>query len=175
MPGNAREMITTAERQHPVRIRIAVPPQGLGEQLGQITAWLDANCGAEGWVMMPSGTRGVLNDALAIYFLDATLASAFVARWCIGYRRRDGGGGVRVRSDSPQPPARAAMHRNALSRSRYVRSRSPPLRCQRDQARLRDPAASAYPEHRAELECHADRPECRWSATTPRPARAAWT
>jgi hypothetical protein len=26
--------------------------------------------------------RGVLNDAVSIYFLDATLAGAFVARWC---------------------------------------------------------------------------------------------
>jgi hypothetical protein len=43
--------------------------------------------------MTPSGTRGVLNDALSIYFADAALANAFVARWCVGreggsYRRR---------------------------------------------------------------------------------------
>src|SRR5205085_1602056 len=36
--------------------------------------------------MTPSGMRGVLNDAVSIYFLDATLASAFVARWCAGSR-----------------------------------------------------------------------------------------
>jgi hypothetical protein len=29
-----------------------------------------------------ASTRGVVKDALAIYFLDATIASAFVARWC---------------------------------------------------------------------------------------------
>jgi len=28
--------------------------------------------------------RGVLNDAISLYFADATLASAFVARWCVG-------------------------------------------------------------------------------------------
>ena len=33
--------------------------------------------------MRPSGTRGVLNDALSLYFADATLARAFVARWCM--------------------------------------------------------------------------------------------
>jgi hypothetical protein len=49
-----------------------------------MTAWVDENCGANGWAMTPSGTRGVLNDALSIYFADATLASAFVARWCVG-------------------------------------------------------------------------------------------
>jgi hypothetical protein len=32
MPGNPREMITVAERRFPVRIRIAVPPQGLGQR-----------------------------------------------------------------------------------------------------------------------------------------------
>ena len=36
--------------------------------------------------MAPAGSRGVVNDALAIYFLDPALANAFVARWCIGYR-----------------------------------------------------------------------------------------
>jgi hypothetical protein len=32
------------------------------------------------------GARGVLNDTLSIYFSDPTLASAFVARWCAGYK-----------------------------------------------------------------------------------------
>jgi hypothetical protein len=44
-----------------------------------MTAWLDENCGADGWAMTPSGTRGMLNDALSIYFGDAAIASAFVA------------------------------------------------------------------------------------------------
>jgi hypothetical protein len=79
MPGNPREMITSAERRFPVRIRVAVPSAGLAHRYAQITAWLDENCGADGWAMTPSGTRGVLNDAISIYFADATLASAFVA------------------------------------------------------------------------------------------------
>jgi hypothetical protein len=41
MPGNPREMITLAERHFPIRIRIAVPPSGLGQRHTQITAWLD--------------------------------------------------------------------------------------------------------------------------------------
>ena len=88
MPGNPRDMITSAERRFPVRIRIGVPPQGLGQRHTQMTAWLDENCGPDGWAVTPSGTRGVLNDALSIYFADATLASAFVARWCAGRRPR---------------------------------------------------------------------------------------
>jgi hypothetical protein len=77
MPGNPREMITIAERRFPVRIRIAVPPGGLAQRYAQLTAWLDENCGADGWVMTSSGMRGVLNDAVSIYFLDTTLAGAF--------------------------------------------------------------------------------------------------
>jgi hypothetical protein len=54
--------------------------RGLGHN--PVIAWLDANCGAEAWAITPSGIRGVVNDALAVYFADVTLASAFVARWC---------------------------------------------------------------------------------------------
>jgi len=71
MPGNPREMITVAERRFPVRIRIAVTPRDLGQRHPQITAWLDEDWGSDGWAIMPSGTRGVLNDALSIYFADA--------------------------------------------------------------------------------------------------------
>jgi len=79
MPGNSREMMTAAERRFPVRIRLGVPSSGFGQRQMVMTAWLDENCGADGWAMTPSGMRGVLNDAVSIYFLDATLASAFVA------------------------------------------------------------------------------------------------
>ena len=70
MPGNPREMITVAERRCPVRIRIAVTPRDLDQRHPQITAG-DENWGSDGWAIMPSGTRGVLNDALSIYFADA--------------------------------------------------------------------------------------------------------
>ena len=75
-----------AERNLPVRIRIAVPPDGFGSQLDQMIAWLDANCGPGFWAMTPSGTSGVVNDALAISFLNVAHAKAFVNRWCIGCR-----------------------------------------------------------------------------------------
>jgi hypothetical protein len=102
MPGQPREMITVAERRFPVRIRIGVPPAGFGQRHGDITAWLDQNCGADGWAMTPSGVRGVLNDAVSIYFLDATLASAFVARWCAGSRIETDGGVFRFATMSPR-------------------------------------------------------------------------
>jgi hypothetical protein len=111
MPGNSRELITMAERRFPVRIRIGEPPSGLGHQHSQMTAWLDENCGADGWVMTPSGMRGVLNDAISIYFLDAALASAFVARWCAGFRPETAGGVFQVRDDARAPRAGTALHR----------------------------------------------------------------
>jgi hypothetical protein len=108
MPGNPHEMIKVAERRFPVRIRVAVPPGGFGQRHSQITAWLDENCGADNWAMTPSGLRGVLNDAVSVYFLDATLASAFVARWCAGYKVDTAEGVFRVRTDEPRRGARRA-------------------------------------------------------------------
>ena len=61
--------------------------------------------------MTPSGTRGMLNDALSIYFADATLASAFVARWCAGYSVETVGGVFQVREDEPMPRVAATPHR----------------------------------------------------------------
>jgi hypothetical protein len=76
-----------------------------------MTAWLDENWGADGWAMTPSGMRGVVNDAVSIYFLDATLASAFVARWCAGYKVETAEGLFRVRADEPTARTAASMHR----------------------------------------------------------------
>src|SRR5919201_1650059 len=101
MAGNARDIIMAAERRFPVRVRIGVPRGGLGERLTQMAAWLDGNCGADGWAMTPSGVRGVLNDAISVYFADATLAGAFVARWCAGGRIEPADGMFQLREDDP--------------------------------------------------------------------------
>ena len=61
--------------------------------------------------MTPSGMRGVLNDAVSLYFADATLASAFVARWCVGSKVETTGGLFRVREDEPAPPIGTGLHR----------------------------------------------------------------
>jgi hypothetical protein len=76
-----------------------------------MTAWLDENCGADGWAMTPSGTRVVRNDAISIYFPDPALAGAFVARWCIGYKVESAEGAFRVREDEPAPRVGAGLHR----------------------------------------------------------------
>ena len=88
-----------------------MPPAGLGNQLTHMQDWLDHNAGADGWAMTPSGERGVLNDAISIHLADATIASAFVARWCIGYRPETEDGVYRIRDDEPKRRVRAANHK----------------------------------------------------------------
>jgi hypothetical protein len=104
-------MITAAERRFPVRVRIGVPPGGFGQRYSQMTGWPDAKRGSDAWAMTPSGMRGVLNDAVSIYFADATLASAFVARWCVGSKNETSGGVLRVRDDEPAPRVGAGLQR----------------------------------------------------------------
>jgi hypothetical protein len=111
MAASSRLMITEAERRFPVRIRIAVPSRGLGERLNQIQELLDQNAGADGWAMTPSGVRGVLNDALSIYLADATIASAFVARWRVGDRAESADGLFRIQEEEPTPRIAAAHHK----------------------------------------------------------------
>jgi hypothetical protein len=53
--------------------------------------------------MTPSGTLGVLNDALSIYFADPAIAGAFVARWCIGFKVETAEAAFRMREDQPAP------------------------------------------------------------------------
>jgi|SRR5580704_7157273 hypothetical protein len=113
MPGNPGRILREAERRFPVRVRIAVPPEGLGRQLAIMHAWLDATCGASGWSSAPAGLTGVLNDAVAFYFYDAAFAHAFVSRFCCGYRpvavNQAVEGAFSMRTDAPAPhPAAVA-------------------------------------------------------------------
>ena len=61
--------------------------------------------------MTPSGTRGVVNDAISLYFADAALAGAFVARWCVAAKVETTGGVFQVREDEPAPRVGAGLHR----------------------------------------------------------------
>src|ERR1700704_4423402 len=110
MAASSKFMITEAERRFPVRIRLAIPTGGLGERLNQMQSWLDQNAGADGWAMTPSGIRGVVNDAVAIHFADATIASAFVARWCVGHRAESLDGPFRIREDEPKRRVGLSAH-----------------------------------------------------------------
>ncbi|HET9848692.1 MAG TPA: hypothetical protein VFR68_09080 [Candidatus Dormibacteraeota bacterium] len=94
-------MIGEAERRFPVRIKVALPAGGFGVRLTEINAWLDENCGADRWAMIPAGLRGVVNDAVAIYFADATIAAGFVSRWCATTKGEVADGAFQMREDKP--------------------------------------------------------------------------
>jgi hypothetical protein len=111
MAASSKLMIVEAERRFPCRIKLAMPSGGFGARLSELHAWLDENCGADGWAMTPAGLRGVLNDAVAIYFRDATLAAAFVSRWCAHSPVETVEGAFRVRADRPRPRVPTEAHR----------------------------------------------------------------
>jgi hypothetical protein len=48
---------------------------------------------------------------VSVYFADATLASAFVTRWCIGYKVATAGGVFEVKENEPAPRVGAGQHR----------------------------------------------------------------
>jgi hypothetical protein len=61
--------------------------------------------------MTPSRMHGVLNEAMLLYFVDATLGSAFVAKWCVGSKVETAGGVFQGREDEPEPRVGAGLHR----------------------------------------------------------------
>jgi hypothetical protein len=78
MPSNLRAIIAEAERRFPLRIIVRVPGSGIGSRYKPMTDWLDENCGINGWATAAAGTRGVMNDAIAVYVSNPTCAVAFV-------------------------------------------------------------------------------------------------
>jgi hypothetical protein len=64
--------------------------------------------------------RAVLNDAISIYFPDASLARAFFARWCAGFKAETAGGVFQVRGDDPVPRVGAALHRIFSTHSVHI-------------------------------------------------------
>jgi hypothetical protein len=104
-------MIAETERHFPCRIKLGTPAGGFGTRLTELHTWFDENCGADGWAITPAGLRGVINDAVAIYFLDATSAAAFVSRWCAGSKVEISDGAFRVSKDQPAQRVLAKPHK----------------------------------------------------------------
>jgi hypothetical protein len=108
MPGNPRAIIAEAEQRFPVRIVIRVPEGGIGTRYMPMTDWLDENCGIRGWSITPAGTRGIANDAVAVYMNGPTCAVAFVARWLTP---GDPPGFYEFRQDEPERRVPAPHHK----------------------------------------------------------------
>lgn len=112
MATGPRAMIADAERRFPVRVRIAVPTGGFGRRLEGMYAGLDANCGADGWMITPASVHGVVDHAVAVYFRDVALAAGFVARWCRQNLPELAHGAFVIRGDDPVPRRTAPAHRS---------------------------------------------------------------
>jgi hypothetical protein len=109
VPGNPRRQITAqAEERFPLRITIRTPPDGFGARYTAMMDWLDEHCGIDGWSFGPAGTRGVRNDAIAVYVGNPTCALAFIARWC---SPGDPPGLYELRSDEPARRVPLSHHR----------------------------------------------------------------
>jgi hypothetical protein len=75
------------DRYFPVRVRIAVPQDGFGEQLNTMYGWLNMHAGRGNYAI--HGTPNDLYAALSVeavffYFVDISVAKAFVERFACG-------------------------------------------------------------------------------------------
>jgi hypothetical protein len=61
--------------------------------------------------MADAGLRGIVNGSVALYLVDATLAAAFVARWCRQHRPDLADGAFLVREDDPLQRTGAPAHK----------------------------------------------------------------
>jgi hypothetical protein len=108
MAAGSRLMITEAEGRFRVRLRVAIPPTGFGERRNHMHAWLDDTCGAQGWSITPAEMRGVVNDAVAVYFREAAFAAAL--RLAGAPRRADAADSVLLISDDEGTQRVPARH-----------------------------------------------------------------
>ncbi|MBR9765708.1 MAG: hypothetical protein GYB53_19845 [Rhodobacteraceae bacterium] len=68
-----------AEIKFPVRLRIQIPGQGLGQQLDEMLHWLRARYGTGGFAFTGAPMPGM--DAAFVYFPDITGAAEFAERF----------------------------------------------------------------------------------------------
>jgi hypothetical protein len=61
----------------PIRIKLAVPPDGLGKRLDEMQAWLRDNLPRDGYAV--HSARMVGGSAMAVHFLAIDDAAAFLA------------------------------------------------------------------------------------------------
>ena len=82
----------TDDRFFPVRVRIAVPQGGFGEQLNVMPGWLNMHAGRGNFAIhsAPNDLNAITGversrvDAALFYFMDVSVARAFVERFACG-------------------------------------------------------------------------------------------
>ena len=78
---------TSDDRFFPVRVRIAVPQGGFGEQLNVMHGWLNMHVGRGNFAMhsAPNDLYAALTvEAVFFYFVDISVARAFIERFACG-------------------------------------------------------------------------------------------
>lgn len=70
----------TDERRFPVRLRVAVPHDGVGQRLDEMHAWLNQHVGRGNYAAHGFHRPGV-REACLWYFLEVEVAHAFVERF----------------------------------------------------------------------------------------------
>ena len=124
----AQQAILDAERPFPVRIRVAVPPEGSSDSLDRIIAWLDAELRC-GWVDLDSIQRARRRQRCAGHlFRRYNVRTAFVARWCVAQKVDIVDGVYLVRGDEPTPRVGAALYSRPAS-SPACRNPEEPCQC----------------------------------------------
>jgi hypothetical protein len=76
----SRRTTSSAKRDDdafPVRLKFAVPPDGMGKRLDEINAWLRSNLPQNSFAV--HGGRTIGGSALAVYFLGLDDAGGFLA------------------------------------------------------------------------------------------------
>ena len=134
MAASSKLMICNAERRLPCRIKLGIPAGGFGAQLTEMHAWLDENCGADGWAMIPAGLRGVVNDAIAIYLRRWPLPSSPVG--CAGSSieigvERFGFARIGSQPELPEPRVPRPIAPHSSNHGNAFRKRSPSSRIAR--------------------------------------------
>ena len=81
MVRRSTPMSVTAERSFPVRVRVTVPPHGLGLRLNEMHEWLIQHAPDDGHFV--GGERGPPQAAL-VYFADIAVARAFCHEFACG-------------------------------------------------------------------------------------------
>jgi hypothetical protein len=77
----------TDDRFFPVRVRIAVPRGGFGEQLNLMHGWLNMHAGRGSFAIHSASSdlnAALGSDAALFYFMDVSVAKAFVERFACG-------------------------------------------------------------------------------------------
>ena len=77
----------TDDRYFPVRVRIAVPPGGFGNQLDVMHGWLNLHAGRGNFAIhsAPNDLNAITGtDAALFYFVSVEVAKAFVERFACG-------------------------------------------------------------------------------------------